>query len=82
MANETTPIQDLSNCSDGRIEMNNERVLGTARAFLGKPLHGGTVSVGHYNVTFYYIQRILLNSGASNGKAAEQINLTACTNFT
>jgi hypothetical protein len=82
MANETTPMQELSNCGDGRIEMTTEIVLGIARVYIGRPLHDGTVPVGHYNVTFYYIHRILLNFGASNGKTAEQISVTARTNFT
>jgi hypothetical protein len=70
MTTETTPMQDLSTCCDGRIEITNERVLGIAREYLGSPLHDGTVAVGRYNITFYYIQCILLNFGASNGKTA------------
>ena len=82
MPPETTPMQGLSICFDGRIEMTNGRVIGIAREYLGSPLHDGTVPVGHYNVTFYYIQCILLNFGASNAKRTEQICQTACTNFT
>jgi len=31
MTTETTPMQDLSTCCEGRKEMTNERVLGIAR---------------------------------------------------
>jgi hypothetical protein len=39
MTIKTTPLEDLSNLCDGRIEMTNERVLGIAREYLGSPLH-------------------------------------------
>ena len=46
MTTETTPMQDLSTCCDGRMEMATEIVLGIAREYLGRPLHDGTVLVG------------------------------------
>ena len=47
MVSETTPMQDLSNCCDGRIEKTNEKAFGSAREYLGSPLREGTVLVGH-----------------------------------
>jgi len=47
MTTETTPMQDLSTCCEGRTEMTNERVLAIARQLWVAPYTTGTFLVGH-----------------------------------
>ena len=56
MTTETTPMQDLSTCFDGRIKVTNERVFGIARGCLGNPLNDG------YNSSRALKRSILLTS--------------------
>ena len=43
MTTETTPMQELSSCCDGRVEITIEGVLGIAREYLDSPLHDGYI---------------------------------------